>query len=376
MANLTEGQIAAIVLTCSIFTGALGFWVTRRCMQHKPRKAYPISLVFEDLMDSVNVRGGHYFGQVLRLIVSSIDQLVAFLDLPRDDPLPASIIATLREAVPCDGMPDADWPLWERLMTDVENEKFTDRRRQTLQVIITHWLIPKMQPDSDEAMSFFEPDFLSLRKKVMKKPHFNMPLFAGNARAIQQMWSYITMCLSYEVPGSNAMFRKLDPTHPRAPGIARVRHGLVQLLEPLLPEEESERRNCLAIIDDVVGLSSILSVIMLVFFKGEAEFFWEDPKTLPWPSTAKDGPRHEGDQFLIRFPGIRAPAQCYGNIGDRLEEAPEGDSLPLREPRKWLPVDKEQQNEIVRSSISIGGVMLENMHYPPGTSTVFPGIYS
>jgi hypothetical protein len=111
-------------------------------------------------------------------IIAEIHNMVGLLSLESHQRVPAGVIAALKGAVPCDGLADADWPLWERLMTEGGGEDDTDQfnarflAREALQCVITHWLVQKMQPDCDKATSLLRPDFLSLRKSIMVKPKY------------------------------------------------------------------------------------------------------------------------------------------------------------------------------------------------------------
>lgn len=184
MTTLSPGHIAAIAVACSvvsaILAGGMAFLnasrrASRRASRKSPRNTdTPTKFVFDEMSQSLQ-RCMHLpaLGDLTIDVVHSISRLVMCLSIK--DPLSPAFIATLKAAVPCDGIIGADWPLWERLLTDTKSEPFSRHRlRDTvLSLLVAHWLVPKMQPDGDEKMTLLPPDFVSLRKRIMAKPQYD-----------------------------------------------------------------------------------------------------------------------------------------------------------------------------------------------------------
>lgn len=114
-------------------------------------------------------------------------------------------------------------------------------------------------------------------------------------------------------------------------------------------------------LDSVIGHACELAILMFCSFEGEAEFFWVDPKTMPWPRSAEDREK-EDDQFIIRFPGIR---RQMGTPGDDLDDEEVGpQQLPPPE-QSWIPVQWKESWSLVPSALSIHYKLLRDRRYPP-----------
>lgn len=181
MTALSAGHIAAIAVACSalsaILAGAITHWLDSRRNRKKPWATdTPWRDVFRECTQLLTARW--LFPRSRELvpdIVHHIEILTTCLSLNRED-LPA-FIQTFKAAVPCDGVVNADWPLWERLLLDFEDKNRAGNRSAVLSIIIAHWLVAKMQPDGDETMTFLPPDFVSLRKRIMAEPQYDSESF-------------------------------------------------------------------------------------------------------------------------------------------------------------------------------------------------------
>ncbi len=186
MAVLSSGAIAGIVAGCSILTsiaaGALGFWLGQK-IQKIPRKyttqlyRTPIDHAIERLLWDVGQHEISDTHAMVREVVHSLFFMLGHVDWSYYEPLPQEFVTNLRERIPCDGAADADWPLWEQILTSAEGDRAFSLRHQCLSIIFTHWLVPYMQPDSDASMSLLPPDLLSLRKRILAKPHRHSGFF-------------------------------------------------------------------------------------------------------------------------------------------------------------------------------------------------------
>lgn len=364
MAALSAGPIAAIAVACSVISailaGAIVYWkVSRSCTTPmKPCKPWQsvfryLTSAFERQLETVCAANLQPF------LINNIDKMVCDLVFTFEDtPVPPALIAALKAAVPCDGVVGADWPLWERLMTDTKHKNFHNNRYNVLCVIIAHWLVPKMQADGDENMTLLPPDFVSLRKRIMAKPQYRRPM-----RAVQQFWSYLTMSLQWQ-PMEQGLSWQL-PTAPdcRATSVLRVRDELFQLLEPWIrPGREQNFRQRL---DDVIALATTLASTLLYGYFGEAELYWADPKTERWPEYAEER-LEDDDYFLLRFPGIRFPKHDYygRDIDDATEPERVGGNPPPK--RDWIRLEMDETQRPNPTDFSIGGRLSQRYNRPLG----------
>lgn len=189
MSSLSSGAVAALVICCtiatSVLTGALAFWLGHRSTRLKKKGpkpvTKPIKYALNHLKEEIHLHviEHTWFSSLVEELISDISMMIGSLDFEFHARVPANVIAALKVAVPCDGLADADWPLWERLLMGNGWEDGMDffhpqfLAREALQCVVTHWLVYKMQPDCDEATSLLRPDLLSLRKSIMAKPKFN-----------------------------------------------------------------------------------------------------------------------------------------------------------------------------------------------------------
>ena len=180
MTALSAGHIVAIAIACSvvsaILTGGIAHWNASR---RGPRNTdTPTRLVYQEMTHFLQrSMQNPSSGELVVDIVYAIEKMVGCLNFRPKHPVPPAFIATLKAAVPGDGVVGADWPLWERLMTDTEDEQFHNNRDTVLSVILAHWLVPKLQPDGDDTMTLLPPDFVSLRKRIMAAPQYDSESF-------------------------------------------------------------------------------------------------------------------------------------------------------------------------------------------------------
>jgi hypothetical protein len=189
--------------------------------------------------------------------------------------------------------------------------------------------------------------------------------FPGERRVIQQMWSYITATLFYEYQTLNETLTMPSLPDYRAPGVARVRKELSQLLEPIMPVGGPFRNACEQRMDELIGRSTALSILLLGFSqRGEAELYWPDPKSLLWPRGKVEKRLRDDDYFLVRFPSVRMPSAIVatGIESPNLEPQWRGGLPPPK--RDWIPVDMVQVHEPVLDYVSVGGRKYESLHYP------------
>lgn len=155
----------------------------------------------------------------------------------------------------------------------------------------------------------------------------------------------------------------LPPSDCRSPGVMRVREELVRLLEPYVPPTGSSEREMFDhYLDDVIAPATVLSTAMLCFYKeGEAEFFWVDPKTQPWPHAE---PRlTDDDYFLIRWPGVRKPIASLGDDLDAPDTEPQQKGFLPPPVRDWIRLPMEEVQSPATAVMSLGGRLLKDRNF-------------
>jgi hypothetical protein len=154
------------------------------------------------------------------------------------------------------------------------------------------------------------------------------------------------------------------PSDSRARGALCAREELSQLLEPMMSSVKGMRNGFNRSLDSAIGHACELSIVMFCSFEGEAEFFWTDPKTMPWPMAAQAREK-EDDQFIIRFPGIRRPMGTPGDDLDNGESEPQRQGVLPPPERSWIPIQWKQSCAIIPSALSIHHRLLRDRRNPP-----------